>query len=50
MKFVIQRVTHASVKVDGEIVGKGTHDELLKTCGIYKEIYSSQYGKEENNA
>lgn len=34
---------------DGEIVGKGTHDELLKTCGIYKEIYSSQYGKEEQH-
>ena len=46
-------IKHADMIIvldDGEIVGKGTHDELLKTCGIYKEIYSSQYGKEENNA
>ena len=28
---------------DGEIAGVGTHDELLKDCTIYQEIYYSQY-------
>jgi ATP-binding cassette subfamily B multidrug efflux pump len=27
---------------DGEIIGMGTHSELLKTNGIYQEIYNSQ--------
>ncbi len=35
---------------DGRIVGTGTHDELLKTCDVYREIYDSQMqdGKEES--
>ncbi len=28
---------------DGEINGMGTHEELLKSCGVYKEIYNSQF-------
>ncbi|MBW9153708.1 ABC transporter ATP-binding protein [Clostridium estertheticum] len=32
---------------EGEIVGIGTHKELLKTCEIYHEIASSQLTKEE---
>ncbi len=28
---------------DGEAVGIGTHDELLCSCPIYKEIYDSQF-------
>lgn len=31
----------------GEIVGMGTHNELLKNCEVYKEIASSQLGEEE---
>lgn len=31
---------------DGEIVGIGNHDELLKHCKVYQEIYRSQIGKE----
>jgi ATP-binding cassette, subfamily B, multidrug efflux pump len=31
---------------DGEIVGNGKHDELLKNCHAYQEIYQSQFGKE----
>ena len=31
----------------GNIVGKGTHKELLKTCEVYKEIAYSQLSKEE---
>ena len=32
---------------DGECVGIGTHDELLKKCKVYKEIALSQLSKEE---
>lgn len=32
---------------DGELVGKGTHDELLASCEVYNEIYMSQYKKGE---
>lgn len=32
---------------DGELVGIGTNDELLKTCEVYREIYSSQFAQEE---
>ncbi len=30
---------------DGEIVGLGTHSELLENCEVYQEIYYSQYDK-----
>lgn len=32
---------------NGEIVGKGTHQELMKTCTTYQEIATSQLSKEE---
>ncbi|HML67895.1 MAG TPA: ABC transporter ATP-binding protein [Clostridia bacterium] len=35
---------------DGQIVGKGTHKELLKTCGVYQEIAMSQLSEEELSA
>ena len=31
----------------GNLVGLGTHEQLLKTCEVYREIHFSQYGKEE---
>ncbi|MBR2965598.1 MAG: ABC transporter ATP-binding protein [Clostridia bacterium] len=31
---------------DGECVGMGTHDELLSSCSVYREIYDSQFKKE----
>ena len=31
---------------DGLLVGTGTHDELLKTCDVYQEVYYSQFPKE----
>lgn len=34
---------------NGEIVGKGKHEELLKNCEVYKEIALSQLNKEELN-
>lgn len=32
---------------DGKMVGIGTHEELLRSCEVYKEICSSQLSKEE---
>ncbi len=32
---------------DGEVVGRGTHDELLETCETYQEIVRSQLTAEE---
>lgn len=31
---------------DGKLVGCGTHSELLESCEIYREIYTSQSGEE----
>ena len=31
---------------DGEMVGCGTHDELMKSCEVYQEIYYSQFPRE----
>ncbi len=31
---------------DGEMVGIGTHEELLETCAVYQEIYYSQFPRE----
>lgn len=33
---------------DGKIAGHGTHEELIKNSSAYREIYQSQFGKEEN--
>jgi ATP-binding cassette subfamily B multidrug efflux pump len=35
------------VMEDGQIVGKGTHQELMESCQVYKEIALSQLSKEE---
>lgn len=42
----LQHADRIIVLDDGEAVGIGTHDELLKTCEVYREIYSSQFKKE----
>ena len=31
---------------DGELVGKGIHDDLIRSCEIYREIYFSQFPEE----
>ncbi len=31
---------------DGACVGFGTHNQLLENCEVYREIYTSQFGKE----
>ena len=40
----IQYADKIIVLDDGHAVGLGTHSELLESCGIYKEIYDSQFG------
>ena len=35
------------VMEDGAVVGRGTHDELLESCGTYREIVQSQLTAEE---
>lgn len=45
----ISSIRHADsilVMDDGQLLGKGSHDELLKNCSVYKEIYASQYKEE----
>lgn len=42
----IQHADLILVLDDGELVGMGTHEELLKTCETYQEIYASQFKKE----
>ena len=39
----IQYADKILVLDDGELAGIGTHKELLQTCGVYQEIYYSQF-------
>ena len=46
----ISTILHADqilVLDDGEIVGKGTHEELLKSCEVYQQIAKSQLSERE---
>jgi ATP-binding cassette, subfamily B, multidrug efflux pump len=53
MMIVAQRVSTISgadqilVLEDGEIVGLGTHQDLLSNCATYAEIVASQATEEE---
>ena len=31
---------------DGQLVGQGTHEQLMENCPVYREIFHSQFGKE----
>lgn len=42
----IQYADFIIVMDDGEVAGMGTHGELLQSCGVYREIYDSQFKKE----
>lgn len=52
--IVSQRVSTVSdcdlilVLEGGKLIGKGTHDELMNTCSIYRETYESQTRKEND--
>ncbi len=46
----ISTVMHAEqilVLDEGELVGKGTHEELMRSCEVYRQIAMSQLSKEE---
>ena len=34
---------------DGRLIGCGTHEELLASCPVYREIHESQFGGEEEH-
>ena len=41
----LQNADQILVLDDGELVGAGTHDTLLQSCAVYREIYESQFRK-----
>lgn len=49
--IIAQRITSVMgtdlivVLDNGEIAGQGTHEELLQSCSIYRDIYVSQFGE-----
>lgn len=44
----VMQMKQIAVMEEGEIIGLGTHEELLATCPVYKEIYDSQMGSDLN--
>ena len=44
----IQFADQILVLDDGQLAGCGTHEQLLGSCEIYREIYESQFKKEDN--
>ena len=46
----VQNADKIIVMYDGKVGAVGTHDELLKTCGIYREVFASQQKGESENA
>ena len=42
----VQEADQILVLEDGKIIGHGTHEELLKTCETYSEIYTAQIGNQ----
>ncbi len=46
----IQYADQILVLDDGQIVGKGKHEELLENCRVYQEIYYSQFPKQATSS
>lgn len=46
----VQEADQILVLEDGKIIGHGTHEELLKTCEVYSEIYTTQIGNQSIRA
>ena len=42
----IQQADQIIVLDDGAVAGVGTHQQLLDSCQVYREIYDSQFKKE----
>ena len=45
----VKRANRIVVLENGSVCACGSHDELLKSCDIYKDIYNSQMGEEAKN-
>jgi ABC-type multidrug transport system fused ATPase/permease subunit len=43
----IQNADKILVLEDGLLVGQGSHAELLQNCPVYREIYETQFKKED---
>lgn len=43
----LQHADRIIVLDDGRIAGMGTHEDLLEQCVVYREIYESQYAKQD---
>ena len=43
----IRHADQIIVMDDGEMVGCGTHDQLMDSCEVYREIHESQFRKED---
>ena len=44
----VRRADLILVLDDGRLVGSGTHDQLMASCPVYREIYYSQFPEEKN--
>ena len=44
----VMSMDHILVMENGEMLGYGTHEELLKSCEVYRDIYISQTGGDRN--
>lgn len=40
----VKDMSHIIVMDEGRIISQGTHEELINSCGVYKDIYMSQMG------
>lgn len=43
----VRRADRIVVLEDGKIAACGSHEELLRSCGVYQDIYHSQIGEED---
>jgi len=43
----VMRADTIIVLENGEMAGRGTHEELMRTCGVYRDIFRSQFGERE---
>ena len=46
----IRHCDHILVLSDGQVIGSGTHQELMETCGEYRMIAQTQMGEEKEGA
>jgi ATP-binding cassette subfamily B protein len=46
----IMNATKIMMLEDGRVIGYGSHDELVKSCPSYREIYEIQMGRSASNA